>query len=123
MYWDINAPEQVPGSNTPAGPRATLSQAHDSNVWSLAFHPLGHILVSASNDHTTRFWSRERPGDVSSVFSGGGQKPPDALDGGQQEDEEEPPIRVYMGMGMTKARVWSEYMLCLSGLSQFRALS
>ncbi|TFK96587.1 hypothetical protein BDV98DRAFT_659108 [Pterulicium gracile] len=64
-------------------PRATLSQAHDSNVWSLAFHPLGHLLVSASNDHTTRFWSRERPGDSSSVFSGGGEKPPD------QEDEED----------------------------------
>lgn len=39
-----------------------LEFAHDSNVWSLAFHPLGHILCSASNDHTTRFWSRGRPG-------------------------------------------------------------
>ncbi|KAM0753770.1 WD40 repeat-like protein [Meredithblackwellia eburnea MCA 4105] len=38
-----------------------LEFAHDSNVWSLAFHPLGHILCSASNDHTTRFWSRGRP--------------------------------------------------------------
>lgn len=39
-----------------------LEFAHDSNVWSLAFHPLGHLLCSASNDHTTRFWSRARPG-------------------------------------------------------------
>ena len=70
-------------------PRATLSQAHDSNVWSLAYHPFGHILVSASNDHTTRFWSRERPGDASSVFSGGGEKPPEIIDtSGQDEDED-----------------------------------
>ncbi|KAF5389574.1 hypothetical protein D9757_004104 [Collybiopsis confluens] len=63
-------------------PRATLDEAHDSNVWSLAFHPLGHLLVSASNDHTTRFWSRERPGDSDAVFSAGGEKPPAAIDGG-----------------------------------------
>lgn len=72
-----------------SSPRATLSQAHDSNVWSLAYHPFGHILVSASNDHTTRFWSRERPGDASSVFSGGGEKPPDIIDtSGQDEDDD-----------------------------------
>ena len=45
-----------------AAPKDVLEFAHDSNVWSLAFHPLGHLLVSASNDHTTRFWSRGRPG-------------------------------------------------------------
>lgn len=45
-----------------ATPKDVLEYAHDSNVWSLAFHPLGHLLCSASNDHTTRFWSRGRPG-------------------------------------------------------------
>ena len=45
-----------------AKPKDVLEYAHESNVWSLAFHPLGHLLVSASNDHTTRFWSRGRPG-------------------------------------------------------------
>jgi polyadenylation factor subunit 2 len=88
LHWDLAAPEPT-FSQPAAQPRATLSQAHDSNVWSLTFHPLGHLLVSASNDHTTRFWSRERPGDVSSVFSGGGEKPPEVLDtGGQDEDED-----------------------------------
>lgn len=52
----------------------------------MQFHPLGHILVTASNDHTTRFWCRERPGDASSVFSGGGEKPPEST--GQDEDED-----------------------------------
>ncbi|KAK4336835.1 hypothetical protein RND71_043896 [Anisodus tanguticus] len=27
------------------------------------WHPLGHILASGSNDHTCKFWTRNRPGD------------------------------------------------------------
>jgi len=52
FYWCL------PDSN----PIDSLDYAHDSNVWSLDYHPLGHTLVSGSNDHTTRFWSRGRPG-------------------------------------------------------------
>ncbi|KAF8528197.1 WD40-repeat-containing domain protein [Hysterangium stoloniferum] len=92
LHWDLSAPassfNDVLSSIQP-GPRATISEAHDSNVWSLAFHPLGHLLVSGSNDHTTRFWSRERPGDASAVFTAGGEKPPAAPEGGGQDDEEE----------------------------------
>ncbi len=29
-----------------------MEQAHESIVWSLNWHPLGHILTSGSNDHT-----------------------------------------------------------------------
>ncbi|KAH9911678.1 WD40 repeat-like protein [Epithele typhae] len=85
LHWDLSSSSEPPATQDAShqpGPRATLSQAHDSNVWALTYHPLGHILVSASNDHTTRFWCRERPGDASSVFSGGGEKPP------EDEDEE-----------------------------------
>ncbi|KAG6839957.1 hypothetical protein C0991_010041 [Blastosporella zonata] len=85
LHWDL-ATSEPSFSQPTSAPRATLSQAHDSNVWSLAFHPLGHLLVSASNDHTTRFWSRERPGDTGSVFSGGGEKPPEET--AQDEDED-----------------------------------
>ena len=88
LHWDLSAPEPSLAQPT-SQPRATLSQAHDSNVWSLAFHPLGHLLVSASNDHTTRFWSRERPGDSSSVFSGGGEKPPEITDANGQDDDDD----------------------------------
>ncbi|KAF8165210.1 quinon protein alcohol dehydrogenase-like superfamily [Crassisporium funariophilum] len=90
LHWDLSTPDNTTTfTQSISPPRATLSQAHDSNVWSLTYHPFGHILVSASNDHTTRFWSRERPGDASSVFSGGGEKPPDVVDvGGQDEDED-----------------------------------
>ncbi|CRK18960.1 hypothetical protein BN1723_017730, partial [Verticillium longisporum] len=38
--------------------------AHDFAIWSLDWHPLGHILASGSNDRITRFWSRSRPGDT-----------------------------------------------------------
>jgi len=89
LHWDLSSPDPIETSAPTIGPRATLSQAHDSNVWSLAYHPLGHLLASASNDHTTRFWSRERPGDPTSVFSGGGEKPPDVVDATGQDDEDE----------------------------------
>jgi polyadenylation factor subunit 2 len=74
-------------------PRATLSQAHDSNVWALTFHLLGHLLVFASNDHTTRFWAREHPGDAASDFAPGGTKPAaaaldDNADGDQYNEDD-----------------------------------
>lgn len=53
-------------SNTPAQtiwPAHRLQYAHDFAVWSLAWHPLGHIMASGSNDRVTRFWSRARPGE------------------------------------------------------------
>ena len=29
-----------------------INEAHETMVWSLAWHPMGHILVSGSNDHS-----------------------------------------------------------------------
>ena len=45
-------------------PSHRITHAHDSSIWSLDWHPLGHILASGSNDHFTRFWSRARPGET-----------------------------------------------------------
>jgi polyadenylation factor subunit 2 len=45
-------------------PAHRISHAHDSSIWSLDWHPLGHILASGSNDHYTRFWSRAQPGQT-----------------------------------------------------------
>jgi polyadenylation factor subunit 2 len=45
------------------------SRAHDSNICAPMLHPLGHLLVSASNDHTARFWARERRGDAPSFLA------------------------------------------------------
>ncbi|KAI9318670.1 WD40-repeat-containing domain protein [Dichotomocladium elegans] len=50
------------------GPVGEQENAHDSNIWSLDWHPVGHILVSGANDHTTRFWTRPRPGESVDKF-------------------------------------------------------
>lgn len=98
LHWDLSGPDPSGPSvqssaslslaSTPVTPtpRAELAEAHDSNVWSLEYHPLGHLLASASNDHTTRFWCRERPGDSGAA---GGMKPPVVVDTSQQEAEDE----------------------------------
>ncbi|OWZ32714.1 polyadenylation factor subunit 2 [Cryptococcus neoformans var. grubii Br795] len=48
-------------SPTPSTPITTLAAAHEDAVFSLSFHPLGHILCSGSKDFTARFWCRARP--------------------------------------------------------------
>ncbi|BAT89264.1 hypothetical protein LR48_Vigan08g004800 [Vigna angularis] len=45
-------------------PQIEISNAHDNNVWDLAWHPIGYLLCSGSSDHTTKFWCRNRPGDT-----------------------------------------------------------
>ncbi|KAJ3342576.1 hypothetical protein HDU93_001964 [Gonapodya sp. JEL0774] len=54
MFWQV-------GADIPEG---TVEYAHESNIWSVDYHPLGHLLTTASNDHTTRFWTRNRPGET-----------------------------------------------------------
>ena len=45
-------------------PAHRIPFAHDFTIWSLDWHPVGHILTSGSNDRLTRFWTRARPGDT-----------------------------------------------------------
>ncbi|EME31204.1 hypothetical protein Gasu_14510 isoform 2 [Galdieria sulphuraria] len=58
--WDCCIFFWLVGANEPA---AVIPDAHESAVWDLNWHPIGHILVSSSNDHATKFWTRNRPGD------------------------------------------------------------
>lgn len=56
--------------NTPAQtiyPAHNMQYAHDFTVWTMDWHPLGHILASGSNDRVTRFWTRPRPGDTTYI--------------------------------------------------------
>ncbi|KAJ2855345.1 WD repeat-containing protein 33 [Coemansia erecta] len=53
QFWTTDEPKE----------RACVPNAHASFIWSLAWHPMGHILTSGSNDHSTRFWARPRPGE------------------------------------------------------------
>ncbi|UYV76950.1 WDR33 [Cordylochernes scorpioides] len=69
--WQADlAPKEMATSDSAAAPNMEtekevggMEQAHDSCVWSISWHPLGHILCSGSNDHTSKFWTRNRPGD------------------------------------------------------------
>lgn len=45
-------------------PAHRVPHAHELAIWSLDWHPLGHILATGSNDRVTRFWGRPRPGDT-----------------------------------------------------------
>lgn len=52
-YWVVGQTDPV----------ASVPCAHQSSVWDLDWHPMGHILATSSNDHATKFWTRQRPGD------------------------------------------------------------
>ena len=45
-------------------PAHKIPHAHQWAIWSLSWHPMGHVLASGSNDRTTRFWTRPRPGET-----------------------------------------------------------
>ena len=53
LFWECGQEEPV----------ARIHQAHENSIWSMAWHPLGHILCTGGNDRTTKFWTRNRPGD------------------------------------------------------------
>jgi len=61
--YDNKDPKAPPQNIYPAH---SIPYAHEPTgpIWSLAWHPLGHILASGSNDRITRFWTRARPGDT-----------------------------------------------------------
>ncbi|WWC87788.1 uncharacterized protein L201_002680 [Kwoniella dendrophila CBS 6074] len=48
-------------SPNPSEPITSLTSAHEDAVFSLSYHPLGHLLCSGSKDFTARFWQRARP--------------------------------------------------------------
>lgn len=53
LFWLVGNEREIGG----------MESAHESFIWSLSWHPLGHVLCSGSNDHTSKFWCRNRPGD------------------------------------------------------------
>lgn len=63
--YDSQKPGEAPAQTIYPAHRVTY--AHDYAIWSMDWHPLGHILASGSNDKITRFWTRPRPGDDSYV--------------------------------------------------------
>jgi polyadenylation factor subunit 2 len=64
--WDTADPKTAPAQSI--WPAHKVPFAHDFAIWSLDWHPLGHILASGSNDRFTRFWTRARPGMNDEVY-------------------------------------------------------
>lgn len=60
--WDSPDPASAPAQSI--WPVHRVPYAHDYAVWTLDWHPLGHVMASGSNDRITRFWTRARPGDT-----------------------------------------------------------
>ncbi|KAG5922501.1 pre-mRNA cleavage and polyadenylation factor (CPF) complex subunit [Claviceps capensis] len=60
--YDSMDPASTPAQSV--WPMHRIPFAHDYAIWSLDWHPLGHVLASGSNDRITRFWTRARPGDT-----------------------------------------------------------
>jgi len=44
--------------------QARIAGAHQGPLWSLAWHPEGHLLASGGGDSCAKFWCRSRPGDA-----------------------------------------------------------
>ncbi|EKX41350.1 hypothetical protein GUITHDRAFT_158223 [Guillardia theta CCMP2712] len=67
LYWSTNSDEPI------AARQSGEQGAHEACIWSLAWHPLGHILCSGANDHTCKFWCRNRPGEgtIAACLEGG----------------------------------------------------
>ncbi|CAG9530980.1 unnamed protein product [Cercopithifilaria johnstoni] len=93
-YWLVNNDKEL----------GFLEHAHDQAIWTLEWHPLGHILASGSNDNNTKFWARNRPGDTQddiyglASFSGSVQTP--AKETRTETAEEKTFITVIPGMGL-----------------------
>ncbi|PVH82499.1 WD40 repeat-like protein [Cadophora sp. DSE1049] len=60
--WDSTSPSTAVAQTI--YPAHKIKHAHEFPIWSMDWHPLGHILASGSNDRTTKFWTRARPGDT-----------------------------------------------------------
>lgn len=59
-FWVVGEPNPV----------HEIAGAHEQSIWTMQWHPVGHVLASGSNDHTTKFWTRQRPGTA--FFSSNG---------------------------------------------------
>lgn len=60
LFWLVGNEKEV----------GLMETAHEQAIWTLKWHPLGHILASGSNDNNTKFWTRNKPGDLLEDFYG-----------------------------------------------------
>uniref|UniRef100_A0A3Q1B5P5 pre-mRNA 3' end processing protein WDR33 n=1 Tax=Amphiprion ocellaris TaxID=80972 RepID=A0A3Q1B5P5_AMPOC len=90
LFWHTGVEKEVGG----------MEMAHEGMIWSLAWHPLGHILCSGSNDHTSKFWTRNRPGDKMRDRYNLNLLPGMSEDGVEYDDVEPNSVAAIPGMGI-----------------------
>ncbi|ROL48783.1 pre-mRNA 3' end processing protein WDR33 [Anabarilius grahami] len=90
LFWHAGVEKEVGG----------MEMAHEGMIWSLAWHPLGHILCSGSNDHTSKFWTRNRPGDKMRDRYNLNLLPGMSEDGMEYDDMETNSVAAIPGMGI-----------------------
>ncbi|XP_028297123.1 pre-mRNA 3' end processing protein WDR33 isoform X3 [Gouania willdenowi] len=90
LFWHTGVEKEVGG----------MEMAHEGMIWSLAWHPLGHILCSGSNDHTSKFWTRNRPGDKMRDRYNLNLLPGMSEDGLEYDDIEPNSVAAIPGMGI-----------------------
>ncbi|XP_048103122.1 pre-mRNA 3' end processing protein WDR33 isoform X2 [Alosa alosa] len=90
LFWNAGVEKEVGG----------MEMAHEGMIWSLAWHPLGHILCSGSNDHTSKFWTRNRPGDKMRDRYNLNLLPGMSEDGVEYDDNEPNSLAAIPGMGI-----------------------
>uniref|UniRef100_A0A096LSQ7 pre-mRNA 3' end processing protein WDR33 n=1 Tax=Poecilia formosa TaxID=48698 RepID=A0A096LSQ7_POEFO len=90
LFWHAGVEKEVGG----------MEMAHEGMIWSLAWHPLGHILCSGSNDHTSKFWTRNRPGDKMRDRYNLNLLPGMSEDGVEYDDVEPNSLATIPGMGI-----------------------
>ncbi|XP_049849316.1 pre-mRNA 3' end processing protein WDR33-like [Schistocerca gregaria] len=56
VFWQV-------GTDVPLGRIIQSHRNYDPSIWDMKWHPFGHILCTGSNDCSTWFWCRNRPGD------------------------------------------------------------
>ncbi|XP_077361831.1 pre-mRNA 3' end processing protein WDR33 isoform X2 [Festucalex cinctus] len=90
LFWNTGVEKEVGG----------MEMAHEGMIWSLAWHPLGHILCSGSNDHSSKFWTRNRPGDKMRDRYNLNLLPGMSEDGVEYDDMEPNNMAAIPGMGI-----------------------
>eukprot|EP00924_Labyrinthula_sp_SR-Ha-C_P009177 augustus_masked-scaffold_2-processed-gene-15.33-mRNA-1 protein AED:0.32 eAED:0.34 QI:0/0/0/1/1/1/3/0/1337 len=56
LFWTLNG--RVSGCEPMI--QAAIPAAHEGSIWSMDWHPQGHILCTGSNDKTSKFWSMNK---------------------------------------------------------------
>jgi len=106
------------------GVQAEVPIAHEGSVWSTAWHPLGHLLVTGASDAATKFWCRGRPGDPFMEQQEAEQAALAAMAGEEAANTapiRAPPPALFSGAGVAGAGGGSQGMASIPGIGEAMA--